>query len=265
MTIEFQNYGLVLDDFRLLRDVSFSIGAGESVALVGPTGSGKSLLLKVMQQSLWRVNPWLPFARQTKWQQSGSLKIMDLVCGPDRPSQKTVRTIQNAVAMVAEHSEWLPSSVADNFLVVQRRAGLENPLRYEQIVDEYAQSSRNRALLMSFAEQYPAQIELPYLQYLNLIRALVCQPKVILLDEALIRLDPILLRQAETLLYEKSGSTTLIWATNDLYQASRVTDRTLFLIAGTVCEDSETPKFFANPRTSQAEAFISGRELESET
>lgn len=264
MTIEFQNYALVLDDFRLLRGLTFHIGAGESVAIVGPTGSGKSLLLKVMQQSIWRTHQWLPFARQAKWRQSGSLRIMDLDCGPERPNIQTVRTIQSAVAMVAEHSKWLPSSVAENFAVLQRKAGQDSPLSYEQIVNEYSQSSRNRALLMSFAEQYPAQIELPYLQYLSLIRALVCNPKVILLDEALIRLDPILLRQAETLLYEKSGSSTLIWATNDLYQASRVTDRTLFLIAGALCEDSETPKFFANPRTQQAEAFISGRELESE-
>jgi phosphate transport system ATP-binding protein len=108
----------------------------------------------------------------------------------------------------------------------------------------------------------PSEIEAPYLQYLAIIRALVRKPKVLLLDEALIKLDPILLRHAEALLFDKAEKMTLIWATNDLHQASRMTDRTILLLNGKLREDSETTAFFTNPRTTEAEAFISGREPE---
>jgi ABC-type phosphate transport system ATPase subunit len=264
---QFSNYRLVQDDFVLLQDLNFQIQSGDSVAIVGPTGSGKSLLLGVMQQSLWGIAPRekrLQKAR-TLWRESGQAWILGLKCAPELPPPEALSQIHGDIALVRESSVWLPLSIAENFLASQRLAGKTTVLSFEQIVQDFGPSPRNRALLMSLAEQYPGQIEAPYLQYLAIIRALVRRPKVLLLDEALIRLDPILLRHAESLLYDKAAGTTLVWATNDLHQASRMTDRTLLLLGGKLWEDSETPKFFANPRTVEAEAFISGREPEVES
>lgn len=256
----FDHYRLTHDEFVLLQDVTFTIAEHESVAIVGPTGSGKSLLLAVMQQSLWGTLPRQ--RRASLWHEQGQLHVLGHPCAPTPPDAEALRHIHSEVAYLRESSVWLPISIAENFAAVQKLAGHTAIKTYEEIVEDFAQSARNRALLVSLAEQMPSQIEAPYLQYLAIIRAFVRRPKVILLDEALIRLDPILLRHAETLLYEYTNKTTMVWATNDLHQASRMTDRTLLLLGGRLWEDSETTAFFANPRTLEAEAFISGREGE---
>ena len=255
---EFRDYSFFSDYFQLLNGLTFEVSRGESVALVGPTGSGKSLLLNLMLQVIWSAG-----AKTRVWRQSGQLTIFGLACSPSPPRERDLARIQSSTVLVRDQSVWLPLSVAENFHAVQKLAG-QMPIRsFESIVDEFAMSSRNRATLMSFAEQYPSQIEAPHLQLLTVIRALVRKPEVILLDEALVRMDPVLLKQTETLIQDKAEGATLIWATNDLYQASRVTDRTLFLVGGELFEDTETTKFFTNPKTQEAENFVSGRELDS--
>ena len=261
----FERYRLAHDEFVLLQDLTFTIHENESIAIVGPTGSGKSVLLAVMQQSLWGLSERERLRAARRWKESGGVSILGHACAPDLPQSTALQQIHSEIAMVPESSAWLPVSVAENFAAVQRLAGHTTLKSYEEIVDEFAQSTRNRSLLISLAEQMPGQIEAPYLQYLALIRAFVRKPKVILLDEALIRLDPILLRHAESMLYEHTNKTTMVWATNDLHQASRMTDRTLLLFGGKLWEDSETTAFFSNPRTIEAEAFISGREPELES
>ena len=254
----FEDYSFVSDYFQLLNGLTFEIMPGESVALVGPTGSGKSLLLNLMLQVVWSSG-----VSAKSWNQRGDLTILGHPCSPEPPHKKDLEHIQVNIALIRDQSVWLPLSVSENFLAIQKLANHKPIQSYENIVEEFATSSRNRATLLSFAEQYPSQIESPHLQLLTIIRALLRKPKAILLDEALIRMDPVLLKQTETLIQEKAFGATLIWATNDLYQASRVTDRTLFLVGGELFEDTETPKFFTNPKTQEAENFISGKELES--
>ena len=81
-----------------------------------------------------------------------------------------------------------------------------------------------------------------------------------MLDDAFIRMDPVLVKNTEAILAAQGESLTLITATNDLHQASRMTDRILFLLDGRVVECTPTARFFTNPKTRQAESFIAGRD-----
>ena len=81
-----------------------------------------------------------------------------------------------------------------------------------------------------------------------------------MLDDAFLRMDPVMLKQTENLVLNMSEKTTLVWATNDLYQASRVTDWTLFMRHGTIVEYTQTAQFFTTPSTQEAENFIAGRD-----
>lgn len=257
------DYGLRADYFRLFENLNTNIYPDESVALLGPTGSGKSLLLSLFQQTLWDSRPKLKSWQRAELTQSGRLIVLGIECSPEAPSSQHRSLIQSQIALVRDQSIWFPNSIAENFEIVQRLCGAPQIKSYSEIVKEFAPSSRTSRLLMGLAEQFPQDIELPYRQFLAIIRALVRRPQVMLLDEALIRLDPILLRHSETLLNEKSDGMTLIWATNDLYQASRATDRTILLSGGRICEDSETNKFFTSPQTIEAENFISGKDHET--
>jgi phosphate transport system ATP-binding protein len=251
----FDRYSLTASSLYLLRDLTLRVKPGESVALLGPTGSGKSLLLYLLVQG-----HSVGDRTGRDWRQTGSLSVLGVSCSPQPPSQKDLRFVHERVCLVRGHSIWLPMSISENFRAVQVLAGVEHPLSYAAIIEEWVAESRTRSSLLSLAEVFPKSVDAPYLQFLALLRAMVRRPDILLLDEALASMDPILLQHSERMLTERSAAQTVVWATNDLYQASRVSERTLLLTGGTLVEDSETAKFFTSPKTPEAEMFISGRE-----
>lgn len=251
----FDLYSLSSSSLYLLQDLTVTVSAGESVALLGPTGSGKTLLLHLLVQGSYSLQR----AKQD-WRQTGSLKVLGLACAPEPPTQKDLQHIHERVCLVRGQSIWLPMSISENFRAIQLLTGTQKPLSYATIIEELIAESKTRSALLSLSEVYPKSVDAPYLQFLALLRAMVRRPDILLLDEALASMDPILLHHAEKMLTERAESQTVVWATNDLYQASRVSERTLLLSGGTLIEDSETAKFFTSPKTPEAELFISGRE-----
>jgi ABC-type phosphate transport system ATPase subunit len=163
------------------------------------------------------------------------------------------------MALVGDSSTWLPVSIAQNFEAVRVVSGLER-LPFEDFVESLPVSSRNKAQLLSVTELLASQVDQPILQQLAVIRSLLRRPRLLMLDEAFIRMDPVLVKNTEAILASQSESLTLLIATNDLLQASRLTDRILFLLDGSVVECTPTTRFFTNPKTRQAESFIAGRD-----
>lgn len=253
----FQNYALVSGFVSPLRDVTFTLRRGESMAVIGPAGSGKSMLLSVLSQTIWETAFDLDAITQ-----KGSAEILGTPVTPERPGRAELEALQARVALVSEQTAWLPLSMAENFDLSQRLLGLHEPLPYAEILESLPLSSRNKAMMFALAELLPSQVEAPLLQELAVIRALLRKPHLLLLDEPFVRMDPVLLRQTENVILAVAEETTLVWATNDLHQASRVTDQTLFMLHGSVVEFTPTPQFFTNPQSREAEHFIAGRDVE---
>ncbi len=257
IALGFRHYALHSGFLSPLRDVSFSLRAGESMAIIGPAGSGKSMLISVLGQTVWET------AYEPRGiTQSGFAEILGKTVTPERPGPSALAALQAHTALVSEQNAWLPLSMAENFDFSQRLLGEERPRSYHEILEALPLSSRNRAMMLALAELMPSQIEPPLLQELAVIRALLRQPRLLLLDEPFVRMDPVLLRQTENLVLEVAEHTTVIWATNDLHQASRVTDQTLFMLHGGVVEFTPTPQFFTNPKSREAENFIAGRDVD---
>jgi len=255
--ISFADYSLSVGFVSPIRNLSFIINEGESVAIIGPTGSGKSLLLSVIAQLIWEIdNKFL----LNSFKQAGEIKILGSVLSDKKPNFNVLKLIYSQVALVSEKSAWLPVSIAENFAISQNLVGTKEILSFHELIDNLPISQHNKAMIASLAELLPNQVELPFLQQLAIIRALIRKPKVFLLDDAFLRMDPVLLKQTENLILNMSANTTLVWATNDLYQASRVTDWTLFMQHGTAVEYTQTAQFFTNPTTQAAENFIAGRD-----
>lgn len=255
--LAFEGYSLVSGFVSPLRDVTFALKAGESMAIVGPAGSGKSMLLAVMSQIVWET-AYDPGSIT----QRGHAAILGEGVTPGRPSAEALERLQARISLVSEQTSWLPLSVAENFELTQRLLGRADPVPFHDLIEGLPLSSRNRAMMLALAELLPPQIEPPLLQELAIIRALLRKPALLLLDEPFVRMDPVLQRQTENLVLEVAEESTLVWATNDLHQASRVTDITLFMLHGGVMEFTPTPQFFTNPRTEEAERFIAGRDVE---
>ncbi|MEN9825909.1 MAG: phosphate import ATP-binding protein PstB [Pseudomonadota bacterium] len=253
--IELKNYALQSGYSALLQGIELSVDAGESLGVVGPAGSGKSLLLKVISQSIWDRN----ISGLESPIQSGECKVFGEFFSDKKPSSASLSVLQRQMALVGDTSSWLPVSIAQNFEAVRIVSGLER-IPFEDFVDSLPVSNRNKAQLLSVTELLASQVDQPILQQLAIIRAMLRKPRLLMLDEAFIRMDPVLVKNTEAILAEQSESLTLIIATNDLMQASRLTDRILFLLDGRVVECTPTTRFFTNPKTRQAESFIAGRD-----
>ena len=255
--LNFKNYAVLSGFVSPLRGVTFSLRQGESMAIIGPAGSGKSMLLSVLSQTVWET-AYEPSAVR----QDGHATILGVEVSPAKPTLPLLQSLQSRTALVSEETAWLPLSIAENFDFTQRLLGLKDPRPYQDLLEALPLSSRNKAMMLALAELMPAQIEPPLLQELAVVRALMRKPELLLLDEPFVRMDPVLLRQTENLILSLAEETTLVWATNDLHQASRVTDQTLFMLHGSVVEFTPTPQFFTNPRSEEAEHFIAGRDVD---
>lgn len=257
LSIEFKNYSLSSGFVSPLRNISFSVNYGESISIIGPAGSGKSMLLYVMSQSVWE-SAW----NAADLKQKGFCRILGHQVTPKKPSFPTLQLLRSQTALVGQKSAWLPLSIAENFSMSQMLGNTPNE-NFLDILQRLPISAAHRSRLSALSDLMPEQVEQPVLQQLSVIRALLRKPRLLLLDEPFSGMDPVLLKQTEKLILECTDEMcTVVWATNDLHMAGRVSDLTLFMLHGRVMECTPTGSFYTNPTTREAESFIAGRELE---
>ena len=101
-------------------------------------------------------------------------------------------------------------------------------------------------------------------QRLCIARALATDPQVLLMDEPASALDPIATYKIEELVRELSDEITIVIVTHNMQQASRVSQRTVFMLAGEdgvgrLVEQGSTVDIFTHPRDTRTEAYITGR------
>ncbi len=208
-----------------LREVSFTVEAGELAVLLGPSGSGKTTLL------------WL-------------------VAGLEEPTSGQVlfdgKNVSGAsprhrnVGMVFQNYALYPHmSVLDNIAFPLRLQGLSSDERQARV--------REVARMLSIEEllqRRPDQLSGGQQQRVALARALVKRPAVLLLDEPLANLDPVLRRSAREeirSLQRRLGITTL-WVTHDRDEAMAVGDRLIVLREGRLVQEGPPTEVYRRPK-----------------
>ncbi|EGL19483.1 MULTISPECIES: ATP-binding cassette domain-containing protein [unclassified Paenibacillus] len=225
----------------LFRDISGEVGEGERVAVIGTSGQGKTTLLRILAR-LDRPD-------------EGELQLHGKNSDGWKPQEW-----RKKICYVAQQPVMLPGSVEENLQTVSRLHG----------------TPFDRAL----AERYMAALGLEGLDWAKqggdlsggekqrtaLVRAMLLQPDVMLLDEVTASLDPGSKRAAERLLvdWSQSGGTSLVWITHDLEQAAQTSDFVWFMDEGRLMESARTGEFFGGPSTEQARRFISRLDRERE-
>jgi tungstate transport system ATP-binding protein len=214
---------------RLLEDIDLTLTAGSMSLVLGPTGAGKSLLLRVLHGMV------APTAGEIEW--GGA------------PLNETVRRRQ---AMVFQRPVLLRRSVAANIDFALKLRGRHDPRRRDALLRHVglAERARQPARLLSGGEQ----------QSLALARALALDPEVLFLDEPTASLDPAsVLRIEETVLAAHARGTKIIFVTHDLAQAKRLAGDVVFIHRGRVLEHAPAERFFSGPATPQARDYLAGR------
>ena len=213
-------YGAV----RALHGVSLDIAQGETVALLGTNGNGKSTLMKCV----------MGIVRPT----SGSVMLEIDGTAHDLTRLSTEQIVNLGVAMVPEGRRLFPKlTVEENLLLgafrPAARAAIERNLELAyEMFPALTERRRQLAGLMSGGQQ----------QMLAIARALMSSPRLLLVDEPSVGLSPILVSHTITKikeLKERYGLTVLM-AEQNFHQAIRIADRGYIIVHGEIVFDGRS-------------------------
>ena len=246
--IHIEDFGLRYSDgTESLHDITLDIYANQINVLFGPSGGGKSTLLRAMN----RLNDLTDVVKQT-----GRI----LLDGEDitQPHYDIVR-LRRRVGIVFARPVVLPMSIYRNITYGLELAGIRDKAALDAAVTRSLQQSAlwdevydrlgDPAHALSGGQQ----------QRLCLARVLALQPEVILLDEPTSGLDPISTARIETTLQELKPDYTFVVVPHSVQQAARIADWSAFFLQGELVEHSPGREMFLKPKNTRTEDYITGR------
>jgi phospholipid/cholesterol/gamma-HCH transport system ATP-binding protein len=240
--IEFQGVSKSFDEHVVLNDVSFFVEQGETAVILGRSGVGKSVTLKLL---LGFLEP-----------DAGKI----IVGGEDVTgwSEAQFAEIRRRVTMVFQSGALFDSlTVAENIAFPLTSRGGTEPEQVEARVAELM------AMLdvTEFAERLPADLSTGTKRAVAIARALALDPEAILYDEPTTMVDGLMAGQMVELILKLKAKLhkTSVVVTHDTHLAKRLADRVIFLQEGRVAFFGTWPEFESSP-----DAFLRNFRLQDE-
>lgn len=238
ISISFQGVRKAYGGKDVLRAIDAEISAGEIFAVVGPSGAGKTTVLRLLDLLE------LPDAGEIRYHGR-----------PVRPGTPESLEQRRRMAMIMQNPTTFRATVFENVAYGLWLRGVSPA------------DARGRAFaaldfvgLLDRAQEPAGRLSGGEQQRVAFARAAVLRPEVLLLDEFTSNLDPANVRLLEeaTRRYRKETGATVVIVTHNLFQAKRLADRVGLLLDGRLVEVAPTPAFFENPSRLETRAFLSG-------
>ncbi|AAN58826.1 phosphate ABC transporter ATP-binding protein PstB [Streptococcus mutans] len=232
---------------KALHSVSIDFYPNEITSLIGPSGSGKSTLLRAINR-MGDLNPEVTV--------TGSI----IYNGHNIYSRRTDTVeLRKEIGMVFQQPNPFPMTIYENVVYGLRLKGVKDKKILDEAVekslvgasiwDEVKDRLHDSAIGLSGGQQ----------QRVCIARVLATSPKIILLDEPTSALDPISAGKIEDTLYGLKEKYTMLVVTRSMQQASRISNRTGFFLAGDLVEYGNTKEMFMNPQKQETEDYITGK------
>lgn len=226
----------------VLNDLSLSVSRGEVVVLIGPSGCGKSTLLRC-------INGLEPI-------QGGSVKLHG---EPVEHGRKSLYKVRQKIGMVFQSYDLFPHmTVMKNILLAPMKVQGRNK---EDVTGE-AMALLARVGLEDKADAYPSELSGGQKQRVAIVRSLIMNPDIMLLDEITAALDPEMVHEVLNVVLDlargtgENGGTTMMIVTHEMAFAEAVADRIVFLDGGVIVEEGTPQEFFHAPKTERAQRFL---------
>ncbi|MBS3813381.1 amino acid ABC transporter ATP-binding protein [Candidatus Bipolaricaulota bacterium] len=229
----YKDYG----DEEVLKGVSFDMQPAETKVIIGPSGTGKSTLLRCINQLTIpdKGRVWLEGEEVTD-------------------KSKDINKFRQRIGMVFQHFNLFEHLTAlDNVTLGLKKV---KKMSKDQAT-ELGMTELERVGLADQAESYPAQLSGGQKQRVGIARALAMEPKIILFDEPTSALDPELIGEVLEVMKDlaESGMTMLV-VTHEMGFANSVSDEIIFMEKGVIVEQGTPATFFKNPEKSRTKEFL---------
>lgn len=244
--IEIQGLEKSFKSVQVLRGVDLAIAKGEVTFIIGPSGGGKSTLLRCMN---FLETP-----------DAGTIQFgNDRLCEGDRqnfrlsPNEK-LREARSRMPMVFQHFNLF------NHMTVLGNV-IEGPVKVKGEAKQDAIATARRLLgqfgLSDHESKYPAQLSGGQKQRVAIVRALAMDPDAILFDEPTSALDPQLVGDVLEAMRELAGSgLTLVIVSHEMAFARALADSVHFIHDGRIMESGTAKDVFENPQTKELKRFM---------
>ena len=231
--VELRKVSKKFGSFTALEEVSFDIAEGEFMTFLGPSGCGKTTCLRLISGF---ENP-----------STGEVFIAGKNVTHDPPYRRSVNQVFQSYALFPHLSVYENISFG---LRMQKLSASDIKRRVDRVVEMTS--------LQEFADRKPAQLSGGQRQRVALARAVVCEPKVLLLDEPLSALDAKLRTQmrAELKQLQKRLGITFVFVTHDQEEALTMSDRIAVISCGRVEQIGTVNEIYYRPATRFVATFI---------
>ena len=226
--IEYKNVVLRYTEKDILKDVNLRIEDGEFMVLVGPSGSGKTTMLKMINRLLEPTDG-------------------NIYMNGKRIKDYELRELRLSTGYVLQKIALFPNlTVAENIALIPEMKGWTK----EQIASKIEELLDKVGLpATEYANRKPSELSGGEQQRIGIVRAIIAEPKILLMDEPFSALDAISRKQLQALtkdLHKEFGMTT-IFVTHDTDEALKLGDRIAVLQDGEIVQVANAETILAKP------------------
>ena len=224
-------------DVQPVRDVSFDVQKGDVISIIGPSGTGKSTLLNLLNHLEKKDSGTILFEGQDTCEKGYNENLM-----------------REQIGMVFQSFNLFSHlTIVENLMLAQT-------LLLKRSRSEACEKSMELLQMVGLADKalcLPAQLSGGQQQRVAIIRAVAMNPKILLFDEPTSALDPTMINEVLAVIRKlvREGLTMLI-VTHEMRFARDISNRVFFMTDGTIYEEGTPEEIFDHPKKDETRRFI---------
>lgn len=238
--IEIKNLSKQYQKNVVLDGINLSIDQGEVVAIIGPSGTGKSTLLRCINR--------------LEHPENGTIDIDGLALDLAKTGKKDLIELRKKTSMVFQsfnlfHKKTALENVMEGLIIVKKLDKKQaEKIAYEQL---------KKVGLLDRAHHYPKHLSGGQQQRVAIARALAMEPHLLLLDEPTSALDPELVGEVlDTIKKAANEGYTMLLVSHEMNFVKNVATRVIFLEDGKIIEDGTPKEVFSHPKSERVKEFL---------
>lgn len=238
--IRLKNIYKTFGSLDVIKGIDLDINYGEVISIIGPSGTGKSTLLRCIN--------CLEIADQ------GELQIDDYCFNLNTLKKADKQWIRRNTGMVFQgfylfNNKTVLQNITEGLIVVKKIKRNEAEEKAFKILEQVG--------LLEKKDCYPFSLSGGQQQRVAIGRALALEPKILLFDEPTSALDPELVNEVLVLIKELAGQNqTMLIVTHEINFARNVSDRVCFMDQGVIVEEGPAKEVIDNPKNERTKQFL---------